>query len=171
MALILVDAGRTALTNILHEQSLILAIGAGDPAWDALWGGGSPPDATSGVSALTDLIGVVKPLSKQFVTPDSEGEISISDGVDVQKYTASVDPTRFLFVRWRLDFGDAPTATIRELAVYFNTTFDAGIPSGQSYVEDTGANITDIGDIFGAERMPPISRTDTQQDFGRLIAI
>ena len=122
-------SGRAALARAIKDQSVMLAWGAGDPAWDAIqW---DDPHAvlppTDNIFQLVSELGRRKPSIIGFCTPDEQGPIAIpmdEEGagedrpVEVTRYRLSDTPTGFLYLRLDYDYEDAARATIREMGVY-----------------------------------------------------
>jgi len=95
-----------------------------------------------------------------FVTPDPDGEISLSTG----RYRISPTPTPHLFIRTKFDFADAAGVTIREQALFVGTQVAEGLPPGQRLF--VPAEVTDPGVLLLIEHSPPIVRqASTRETF------
>ena len=145
---ILTNSGRVVMAESVKARPIHLAWGSGDPAWDA-----TPEPETTTDSALVNEIGRRTITSAGYCEPDALGEIIVPTG----RFTASATPSRHLFLKFNYDFTDAPTSTIRELAVYVGTTFNPLLPPGQMYFEP--ADVVDPGRLLVIERTPKFERS------------
>lgn len=153
----LTDSGRAALAKAIVDKaaSLYLAWGEGDPAWDA-----DPISFPSDITALTDEVGRAKVVAAMFVLPDVAGEIETANG----NYAVSLVPTPYIYLRADFAYLDAPTATIREYALFIDCVPVVGTPLGQTYFLPT--EIDEVGLLMAAETCTAISRSsDTQHSF------
>lgn len=154
---VLVNAARAEIAQAMAARSLSLAWGTGDPAWDTT---PVPPDAS--LTALEAEVGRRLPTTVGYATPDVNGEIQTPSG----NYTVSVDPTPHLYVSFRFDYADGDGSTIRETALFVDTTFDGALPQGQMYF--LPVDITDAGTMLAVERRPgddKIVRTSSSREF------
>lgn len=125
-----------------------LAWGSGDAAWDT-----APVPETFSDAALVNEIGRRLVSQVRYCTPSEVGEIIVPTGV----FTESATPTRHLYFRFNFDFGDAPTASIREVAVFIGAQTNAALPPGQMYFEP--ADVTDPGILLVIERTQKFDRS------------
>lgn len=135
--------GRIAQAELIAGQTIMLAWGTGDPAWDE-----TPEAEPTDQTALLAEIGRRLPTEVAFVVPDAEGDIETPQG----KYSLSPDntPTRHLYVRVVFGFDDAPAAHIRELGLFLGSVPVAGLPAGQRYF--TPAEIDQPGRLMLLDR-------------------
>ena len=166
-------SGRAALARAIKDQSVMLAWGAGDPAWDAIqWDDPQvvlPP--TDNISQLVNELGRRKPTIIGFCTPDEQGPISIpideegmGEGgvVEVTRYPLSETPTGFLYLRQDYDYEDAARATIREMGVYTFVHPKETCPAGQQYF--VPGDLDDSGMLFSYHVLRvPILRSASQR--------
>ncbi len=153
---VLQDSGRIVLARAVAAQAIHLAWGRGSPAWDA-----APQPEPTDATALVDEIGRRAVTQLGYVVPDNEGEIELPSGA---RYTAVAGPTRWLYVRFTFNFGDAAGEPIRELAIFVGTQAAAGVPAGQRYL--TPAEVANHGDLYALERLPKFTRNgDVRQVF------
>lgn len=115
------------------------------------------PDVTQ--VTLQNPVGYKKVLVKSFVVPDPDGTILDSVG---QKFSVSLTPTPHLYLSVTFAPNEAPTAFIRELAVFLNAVTDSGLPSGQLYF--TPVQVTDVGTMFSLTNRRTIQRTNTSEE-------
>jgi len=158
-------SGRSAIAKAVLSQSatMFLAWGAGDVAWDADLG--SYP-VTDDMTALVAEVGRRMLTYACFATPDEGGELFTPSG----NFTESADPTPYLFARFSFDTVDSPTATIREVGLFFYCTTVAGLPAGQKYF--LPAQVEDPGILVAVERFVGFARTsDATQNFGFVIPL
>ena len=100
-----------------------------------------------------------------YVTPDAEGDIEI---VGAGKFSVTSTPTNMLWASTRFDFGDAPTASIREIGLFVGTVVQPGLPSGQRYF--TPSQVTSPGTLLQLENLAVIYRSPSErQTFDMLI--
>ncbi|MCL2458956.1 MAG: hypothetical protein FWF31_08990 [Desulfobulbus sp.] len=149
--------GRAFLAKVLKEQSLHIAWGAGDPAWDDLEDSSLP--GLVNVTGLTAELGRRAPSSVGYVLPDDDGAISIPVGMDgqgnvlYQRYTLAETPTPWLYVRCNFDNADAASATIREMGLFGGGVAAQDLPPGQQYF--TPDEIEDPGFLIAVEIVRP----------------
>jgi hypothetical protein len=125
------------MASAIKAQTLHVAWGSGDAAWDALADGDLPSlvDHTALVAELGRRI----PSSVSYVTPDDEGGIVVPVGQDSQgnivykRYSQVTGPTPYLYVRCNFDNADAANSTIREMGLFGGTVVKDGLPAGQAY--------------------------------------
>ena len=151
---ILTTSGRAALAGAVKQQTLHLALGSGNPAWDA---NGFPPEPIA-QTALLNEVGRRLVNEVQFVAADPEGEIVVPTG----RYTISATPTNHLFIRVRFDFEDVPTAIVREQALFVGTVTAAGLPVGQRFF--LPAEVTDPGILLVLQNSVPIVRQPSTRE-------
>ncbi|PZP30443.1 MAG: hypothetical protein DI603_15070 [Roseateles depolymerans] len=144
---VLQNTGRIALARAIASQSIHLAWGRGDPAWDA-----QPQPEPTDATALADEIGRRIATQVGYARPDANGEIEMVSG----RYTQSAQPTKWLYVRFTFDFGDAELQTVRELGIFVGTQPAAGVPPGQRYL--TPDQVAVAGDLYALERLPKFTR-------------
>lgn len=147
---ILTDSGRAAIALAVKNQAIHLACGGGDSAWDT-----TPVPEPVNATALLDEIGRRAVTEASFCLPDAAGDIIVPPG----RFATSLTPTKYLYLRFSFAFEDAPSAIIRELAVFIGTTLKPGVPSGTEYV--TAPQIADFGQMLTLERIGALTRSPT----------
>lgn len=157
----LTTAGRGAIVKAIKERTLHIAWGVGLADWDEE---GAVFPSLVDRTALFNEIGRRAITSSSYVTPDNAGDIVIpvtageSSVISEARYSFSVAPTPYLYVRAAYDFADASSAVIRELGVFMDTVVGSSVPSGQHYV--TPAQLTDSGILLAMQIVtPPINRS------------
>lgn len=150
---ILTDSGRTAIAKSIAAQAVHFAWGSGLASWDT-----TRVAESSSQTALVAEVGRRAAASIQYVTPDDvNGDIVVPVFNDAQgntikkKFVLSANPTPHLYMKFNFDFEDAPTATIREVAVIVGTVTQTGLPAGQKYF--TPAQITNVGTLLAVENL------------------
>jgi hypothetical protein len=123
---ILTNSGRVAMAQSVKAQAIHLAWGSGASAWDTV-----PVPESIEATALLAEVGRRKATYVAYCSPDAAGSIIVPTG----RFTETATPTKHLYMRFAFDFTDAPTATIRELAVMVGSTVSPGLPAGQMYFE------------------------------------
>lgn len=139
---ILTNSGRAAAAAAVKAQPIHMAWGTGLPAWDDAF---VPEDVTA--TALVDEIGRRRVTQVQFCLPDAQGELVVPTG----RFSVSATPTKYLYMRFSFDFTDAPANTIREVAVFLNTTAKASVPAGKDYL--VPADIESPGILLALEHL------------------
>jgi hypothetical protein len=142
---ILTAAGRAAYQAAISQQSIHAAWGTGDVSW-----GSSPPAESSSATALLNEIGRREALQIAFVEPDPEGSIILPGGA---AYELSAEPTRYLFMDFHFEFGDASASTIREVGVFIGTERSSGVSPSKAYL--LPEEIDDPGQLLIVEHQSP----------------
>lgn len=145
---ILTNSGRVAMAESVKARPIHLAWGSGSAAWDT-----TPVPESTNDSALVAEVGRRLITVSRYCTPDVDGEIIVPTG----RFTESVTPTRHLYLKFNFDFTDAPTATIREVAVFIGTVTNPALPGGQMYF--VPADIVSPGTLLVIERTPKFDRS------------
>nr|WP_294510083.1 hypothetical protein [uncultured Bilophila sp.] len=128
----LTQTGRAAITLAIFSRPLHLAWGIGSAAWDAE--GATLPSLVSATKLVAE-VGRRTPTSIGFVTPDEPGDIVIPVSVGAEgavqeaRYRLVTDgPTPYLYVRTAYNYSEASNAVIREMWLFMDTEFVAGLP-------------------------------------------
>lgn len=121
---ILVESGRAAVAAAIKAQPIHLAWGEGEVVWD----NAKPAEQTSETTVKNELGRRIVSYSS-FVTPDSAGQVIVSQG----RFKEVTTPTKYLYLRFQYDFPDAQQATIRALGIFVGTQVNAGV-SGLDYM-------------------------------------
>jgi hypothetical protein len=145
---ILTQSGRAAMAQAVKNQTMHVAWGTGDEAWDTE---PVPEDATQ--EALLHEVGRRAVDEVFFCTPDEQGELEAANG----RFTLSETPTRNLFVRVRYNFSDGSGYTIRELGLFVNGAIDGELPPGQEYFLPN--QVINLGFLLLLEHEAPMIRT------------
>ena len=154
--------GHVVVASLLKEQSFFLAVGRGSEDWDSVMVPPSPADTD-----LVDKVGVTRLRQIEFATPDDAGEISMLDG---SKFAISAEPTRYLYLTFKLDLADASPNTLRECGVYAGTELAEGIPSGQFYIP--AEDVVSYGVPINIDRFNSIVRDGaSEQAFSSILAL
>jgi hypothetical protein len=151
---ILTTSGRAALAAAVKQQALHLAIGEGDPSWDAQ----HPPSESIASTALLREVGRRVVDEVHFVSAADDGEIVVPTG----RFSISSTPTNNLFIRVRFDFEDAATSTIREQGLFVGTVTKPELPAGQKYFLPT--DLLDAGILLVLENSVPIVRQPSTRE-------
>ncbi|MGE4335652.1 MAG: hypothetical protein AB7E55_06725 [Pigmentiphaga sp.] len=144
---VLAESGRLAAVSTLLEQPLHLAWGTGCPEWDT-----APVTPSVDTTALVNEVGRRQATQAAYCRPDPQGEIRVPEG----RFALSPEPTNHLFMRFLFDYADAPTATIREIAVFVGAVAKAGVPEGKAYL--LPSEIEHPGMLLTVERISPLPR-------------
>lgn len=145
---ILTNSGRVAVAESVMSRPLHLAWGSGDPDWDD-----TPEPELITDDDLVNEVGRRLVSTALYCTPHPDGEIVVPTG----RFTASPTPTKNIYLRFNFDFFDAPTASIREVAVFVGTQTDPALPPGQMYFEP--GQIVSPGTLLVIERTPKFDRS------------
>lgn len=167
---ILPRVGRAAIAASIKAQPLHLAWGLGLTSW-----GDNPPAESADATALVAEIGRRAVTSAQYVVPDSNGEYEFVTGADssgnpiISKFSISATPTNRLMISTRFDFGDAPSAVIREFGLFVGTQTIGGLPAGQMYF--TPAQIANPGTLLQLENCKPIYRSASTRELREFLIV
>jgi hypothetical protein len=151
---IIPQSGRVVIAESIAQRPIHVAWGTGDGAWI------TPPSEGSGATGLMAEIGRRTATVVGYVNPDVNGDIILSNSA---KFTASATPTNFLHITASFDFADAPSAQIRETAVFVGTQVEANLPAGQMYF--TPDEVVSPGRLLHIENIEPIFRSPAVKEF------
>lgn len=125
-----------------------MAWGGGNTAWDT-----TPEPEDTNATALVDELGRRRATQVLFCTPDPLGELVVPTG----RFTASLTPTKYLYMRFAFDFTDAAASTIREVAVFIGTVAKDTVPPAQDYL--IPFDVQDPGMMLALEHIPKLIRS------------
>lgn len=145
---VLTDSGRAAVAAAIISQNIHLAWGTGSESWDD-----SPVSETVDATELRNEIGRREASQAIFCEPNTEGGLIVPEG----RFSPSATATKWIYLRFAFDFADAPSASIREVAVYLGTARKSGVPSQQEYL--IPSEINDFGRLLVVEHIPRIDRS------------
>lgn len=145
---ILTTSGRTALAKALANETLHLAWGSGDAAWDE-----TPELESIALTALVSEAGRRRSALVAYCVESETGDIIVPSG----QFQSQLEPAPNLYVRFNFDFEDAATAEIREAAIFMGTVTNPSLPSGQLYFVPN--EVVDPGTLVAIERFPVIYRS------------
>lgn len=158
---ILTNSGRAAVAASVKSQTIHMAWGSGSASWDT-----TPVPEPIDATALVAELGRRKVTQSLFCLPDPNGELVTPQG----RFTASTDPTKYLYMRFSFDFSDAAASTIREVAVFIGTKVKASVPAGKDYV--VPADLDSPGQMLVLERIPKLERSSSiRQQFEFVIQL
>lgn len=146
---VLVDVGRASIASAVKNSIVHLAWGRGSDTWDTV-----PAAEDISATALVSEIGRRPASQIIYCLPAADGELIVPSG----KFTASLTPTRHLFMRFNFDFLDSFTETIREAAVFIGTQkTPAAIAANKIYL--TPGDIADPGYMLSLEHFSRLERS------------
>lgn len=158
---ILTNSGRAALAAAIMAKPIHMAWGSGNAAWDSV-----PVPVTTLATALENEIGRRTATQVKYCTPQAGGELIVPTG----EFTESPTPTKYFYMRFNFDFVDAPTSSIREVAVFSDTQLVAGLPVGQRYFPPS--SVQSAGILMVIERISKFDRLPSiRQSFEFVIEI
>lgn len=180
-------SGHTLLADALSRFDLTLAVGSGSPAWDLLpvagnggdidnrpLGADAPPDpyvVTDDTTSLVTPFAMLRPIRKAFVAPVEPGTanaIAWSDGTSWLVATGNAQ-TRYVYLEFVLEFGDASNETIREYAICAEAEFAPEVLSAAKFVP--WAQVAVPGRYFAGRRMAPRQRAGSRQTIREIIPL
>jgi hypothetical protein len=153
--------GRIALATCLKSRPIAVALGRGDVAW-----GAQPPQPTGNETTLVDPIVLVRPRFVEYVEPAANGPITLADG---STWAMTQTPTTAIYINFKLDYQDIPSETLREMSIIFDPVIAATVPPGQFVVP--WVSVTNAGQVYAIERMPPMERQFAQWERGEVIEL
>jgi hypothetical protein len=154
--------GRIVAGKLMFQQVFFLAVGKGNATWDTSL---EPPSPL--LAALIDPVGVTRCRETSYVVPDEAGVITTSDGA---KFSRTIDPSRYVYLEFKLDLEDAVPETLRESGIFHGTEIEAGIPEGQFYIPH--ADVIQYGTLIYADRFNSIVRDGTiEQSFSCVLTM
>ncbi len=156
---VLQQTGRIALAKAIAAQTIYIAWGRGDPAWDT-----APVPEPDNASALVSEIGRRLVTDVQYATPDPTGSIELPSG---ERYRTSATPTRYVYLRATFGFADAQGETLREMGVFLGGQLAASVPAGQRWV--LAADVQDGGQLYTMERRAAAYRSGAVRQVEEII--
>lgn len=145
---ILTNSGRAAAAMAVKAQPIHMAWGEGNPDWDE-----TPVAESATATGLINEYGRRRAVQALYCLPDPQGELVVPSG----RFSVSVDPTKYLYMRFAFDFTDAPASTIREIAVFIGTIGQPSVPTGQDYL--IPSDVQDPGMMLALEHIPKLVRS------------
>ncbi|OKP66774.1 hypothetical protein BTE77_31360 [Ensifer adhaerens] len=154
--------GRLLVASLLKSQTFFLAVGEGNPSWDTI-----PVEPAAADTGLVALKGFTRMREIAFVMPNEAGTISMADGA---RFAVSAEPTRYLYLQFKLDLADANGTTLRESGICHGTQLREGFPPGQMYIPE--ADTLAHGQMIHADRYNSIIRDGTlEQSFSFVLTL
>ena len=147
---ILPTSARMVMAEALAAYPFVVALSRGNADWDSAWEQPNPPSPGLDVTDVLDLIGYVRPTIVGFVAADPAGAIVTDDGVH---YSTSEVRTRYLRIRLSVPAGAFPDVTVREVGIFANPTFAAGLAPGKTVLDL--ADVEDPGDLVHLSWLRP----------------
>lgn len=151
-------AARIRMARLVKESgSVFLGLGAGQVGW-----GDNPPNTVPGATAMVAPLCYRKILVCEYAELDNvNGDIVMPNG---DKYKITLTPTDTLYFRGVVELDEGAAFTYREMAVFFETTTQAGLPGGQLFF--TPAQVTNPGTMVLIQNRTPVLRNaETRETF------
>ncbi len=149
---IAVSGFRVCAAIAIKTQTLHMAWGTGDPAWDSAMEAASISDA-----ALHNELGRKAMTQVAYVTPDDAGDIVLSN----QTYSISSAATRHLYCKCVFEAAEESSATIREIGIFMNSIPASGHESDAYLLP---ANVQTPGIMMLEDRFVGVIRTPTNRE-------
>lgn len=150
MATILTNSGRTAIATAIRTRTAHMAWGTGSSGW-----GNDPPAPPNSATTLLAEVARRRATVVDFCVADANGAIVVPEG----KFSISATPTPNLYFKFHFEFSEGVGSTIREQAIFLDTTAASGVPSGQYYL--LPAEVQNPGTMLILQRTTPIIRQAT----------
>lgn len=147
----LTDSGRAALAEALKGENLYLGLSSGKVTWDSA---DTFEAETRALTDITNAICFVKITDKQFVSSNNQGSIILPQG----RFEISNVATPNLYLKASLNFTEATTAVIREVAVFKDIVLNNTVTEGQTFFDTS--HVTSHGQLVFIDRQTsPINRS------------
>lgn len=145
-------SGKSFVAEAVKElaDTIYVAMGNGDEAW-----GSDPEAAGAGVTDLTAEVGRMKAAEVSYVEPDNAGTIQ----TDLGNFTASVDPTNYVYIRGAFLKAHAVGEVIREAGVFGGCVPPVGAVDND-FIDP--ADMLDSGTLMAVSRFAPFTRQNTE---------
>lgn len=146
------SSGKKFIAQSVKEMAdtIYVAMGNGDEVW-----GEDPEAAGAGVSDLTAEVGRIKAAEVSYVTPDNGGTIQ----TDLGNFTASVEPTNYLYIRGAFLKAHAVGEVIRESGVFGGCVPPVGA-ADNDFIDPV--DMLDTGTLMAVSRFAPFTRSNTE---------
>lgn len=118
---IITNIGRAAMAKAIMSQAIHIAIGEGSPDWVA-----EPPRLDYDATALTRETNRFAAQRVIFVNLDDNGEFELPGN---RRYSASLTPTRNLYLHTQFGYNDGVESLVREIGVFIGTVAKPEVPS------------------------------------------
>ena len=149
-------SGHIALAELIKAQPLHVAWGPGDGTWVAPVPAEDIND-TEIIGELGRRTATVVHYVEPVAPPADEDDAAFVQVPGKGWYQITATPTKYLLVIAQFGFGEEPTATIRQTAVFVGTQIAVGLPPGQRYF--TPAEVQFKGRMLQLQNLPePIPR-------------
>lgn len=143
------NPARAGQAKLNKDKDIHVAWGQGSASWDV-----TPVPVDINASTLLSEYGRRKASQVAYCVPDVNGDIEVPGG----KFTLSLTPTKYLYVRCSFSATDQPTGFIREVAVFVDTIAKSTVPSSRQYL--VPADIESPGTIVCIEHIGAIPRSN-----------
>lgn len=149
--------GHIGIAELIKAQPLHVGWGPGDGTWDTP----VPPTSINDTGLIVEL-GRRTATSVIYVAPVVDEPVDEEDPAFINVpgkgfYKTSAEPTKYLLITAQFGFGEEPTATIRQTAVFMGTQTIDGLPAGLRYF--TPDQIQSRGRMLQLQNLPkPIPR-------------
>ena len=99
--------------------------------------------------------------------PVEQDDPKLIEADDGSRWRLSNSPTQYLYVLFMLDFRDAETKVLREMALYLDTELVPDVPKGRSFIDIK--QVRKPGHLLAMKRTPPIHRMGSRHSFGEIM--
>ena len=143
------NPARAGQAKLNKDKDIHVAWGQGNASWDV-----TPVPVDINAATLLSEYGRRKASQVAFCTPDVNGDIEVPGG----KFSLSIAPTKYLYVRCSFSATDQPTGFIREVGVFVGTEAKSTVPSSQQYLSP--GDIENPGTVLCIEHINSIERSN-----------
>jgi len=152
--MILVEDGHIKLAKEMFDEDFRLGWGSLQPGNG--WVDNPPPEDLNSDVLLLE-VGRIKTQVKEYVLPDSQGIISV-DGI---KWTISVTPTKFVYLKFVFEQTHNSSDSIYQLGIFTETVPEVGFET-EAYLQPT--NILNSGKLILLENQPVTFRNSATRE-------
>ena len=153
MALVMTEVGHTAIASAVKKQDFYLCIGGLPEDFESPWTvGGEPPAFNPNVTELLLPYGYRKAAQVLYAYEDPNGIIVAAD----KRWSVTEEPTRHVYIEFRLDAEDAVEKTIYQTGLFMNLKPKADVPEGKLFL--LPEEVEDKGILLMGENIRPFHR-------------
>ncbi len=153
MALVMTEVGHIAIASAVKEQNFYLCIGGLPDDFESSWTVEEEPPAFNPEATNLILPFGYRKAARVLYAYEDENGIIVAAG---KRWSTTEEPTRHVYIEFRLDAEDAVGKTIYQTGLFMNLKPKEGIPEGKFFLLPD--EVADRGILLMGENIRPFYR-------------